>query len=111
MCQPHAYTYVHYKWPLTLTPSGAPGKMRLPAVQAWPDSRVTQTLEVLKMKRSIALVTVLLFSAVGLAAEKAPWPQFRGPNGSGVAEGQKPPVELGPERNVKWKVPAPSGLS
>lgn len=64
------------------------------------------------MKRFIALVTVGMFAAVGLAADKQPvWPQFRGPNGSGVAEGQKPPVELGPERNVKWKVPAPSGLS
>ena len=39
------------------------------------------------------------------------WPQFRGPNGSGVADGQKPPVEFGPDKNVKWKVPAPSGLS
>jgi outer membrane protein assembly factor BamB len=64
------------------------------------------------MKRFIALVTVGMFAAVGLGADKQPvWPQFRGPNGSGVAEGQKPPVELGPERNVKWKVPAPSGLS
>jgi outer membrane protein assembly factor BamB len=39
------------------------------------------------------------------------WPQFRGPNGSGVADGQKPPVELGPDKNVKWKVAVPSGLS
>ena len=51
-------------------------------------------------------------AAVGLAADKPlAWPQFRGPNGSGVADDQKPPVEFGPDKNVKWKVPAPSGLS
>jgi outer membrane protein assembly factor BamB len=46
------------------------------------------------------------------SAEKAlEWPRFRGPNGSGVADLAKPPVELGPEKNLKWKVPVPSGLS
>lgn len=39
------------------------------------------------------------------------WPQFRGLNGSGVADAQKPPVEIGPDKNVRWKVAAPSGLS
>lgn len=64
------------------------------------------------MNRCIAQVTLGLFAAVGLGADQPPaWPQFRGPNGSGIAEGQKPPVELGPDKNVKWKVPAPSGLS
>ncbi|MGI8982009.1 MAG: PQQ-binding-like beta-propeller repeat protein [Pirellulaceae bacterium] len=64
------------------------------------------------MKRCIALVTLGMFAAVRLGADQQPvWPQFRGPNGSGIAEGQKPPVEFGPEKNVKWKVPAPSGLS
>ena len=36
---------------------------------------------------------------------------FRGPNGAGVADNAHPPVEIGPEKNVKWKVAAPSGLS
>ena len=44
-------------------------------------------------------------------AEPLAWPQFRGPQGSGIAEEQKPPVELGPDKNVKWKVEVPSGLS
>jgi outer membrane protein assembly factor BamB len=39
------------------------------------------------------------------------WPRFRGPNGSGVADEQRPPLTFGPELNVKWKVPVPSGLS
>src|SRR5262245_4038968 len=64
------------------------------------------------MQRVIALVAVAVFTAVGLGAEQSlAWPRFRGPGGSGVADGQKPPVELGPDKNVKWKVPAPSGLS
>src|SRR5262245_58238017 len=64
------------------------------------------------MKGIIASVALAVFAASGLGADKAlAWPQFRGPNGSGVADGQKPPVELGPDRNVKWKVPAPGGLS
>jgi outer membrane protein assembly factor BamB len=62
--------------------------------------------------------TVFAFLALGFfcggslsAAEPLGWSRFRGPGGSGVADGQKPPVEFGPERNVKWKIPAPSGLS
>src|SRR5262245_36869429 len=64
------------------------------------------------MKVWIALASVGLFATVGLGGEKAPgWPQFRGSNGSGVAEGQKPPIEFGPDKNVKWKVAAPGGVS
>src|SRR5215213_3482353 len=59
-----------------------------------------------------ALVTLGLFAAVGFGADDGlVWPRFRGPGGSGVADGQKPPVEIGPDKNVKWKVPAPGGLS
>jgi len=54
---------------------------------------------------------VLIGSAAVAADESLAWPQFRGPNGSGVADGQNPPVQVGPETNVKWKVPVPSGLS
>ncbi|MEO8429355.1 MAG: PQQ-binding-like beta-propeller repeat protein, partial [Verrucomicrobiota bacterium] len=64
------------------------------------------------MKVLIALVLVGGFAAFGVSAEKPlAWPQFRGPNGSGVSDGQKPPVEFGPDKNVKWKVPVPGGLS
>jgi outer membrane protein assembly factor BamB len=64
------------------------------------------------MKGLTALVMMGLFTMIGLAADQPPaWPRFRGPNGSGVADSQKPPVEFGPDKNVKWKVPVPSGLS
>jgi outer membrane protein assembly factor BamB len=37
------------------------------------------------------------------------WPSFRGPNASGVADGQFPPVtwDAGSGRNVRWKTPIP----
>ncbi|MCI0379972.1 MAG: PQQ-binding-like beta-propeller repeat protein [Gemmataceae bacterium] len=64
------------------------------------------------MKKWIAFVAVGLFAAyVQSQDQRLAWPQFRGPGGSGVAEGQKPPVEFGPDKNLKWKVPAPSGFS
>ncbi|MCW5979467.1 MAG: PQQ-binding-like beta-propeller repeat protein [Bryobacteraceae bacterium] len=37
--------------------------------------------------------------------------RFRGPNGSGVAGGSRPPVEFGPERNVRWVTAVPPGVS
>lgn len=38
------------------------------------------------------------------------WPQFRGSNGQGVAEG-KPPVEFGPATNLLWQTALPAGHS
>jgi outer membrane protein assembly factor BamB len=73
---------------------------------------IPATTEDRDMKGLIAVMTVGMFAVIGLSADKPlAWPQFRGPGGSGVADRQKPPVELGPEKNVQWKVPAPSGLS
>src|SRR5271156_3516596 len=64
------------------------------------------------MKKWIACVALLALAVSGFAADQPRgWPRFRGPNGAGVADGQKPPVEFGPDKNVKWKVPVPSGFS
>jgi outer membrane protein assembly factor BamB len=64
------------------------------------------------MRAWIAVLIVGLATTAGFAADKTlVWPQFRGPNASGIADDQKPPVEVGPDKNVKWKVTAPSGLS
>ncbi len=37
------------------------------------------------------------------------WPSFRGPNASGVADGQAPPISWDEERsiNIRWRVPVP----
>jgi outer membrane protein assembly factor BamB len=40
----------------------------------------------------------------------ANWPQFRGPGGLGIGTGT-PPLEVGPETNVKWKVEVAQGHS
>ncbi len=62
------------------------------------------------MKAMSAILTMTMCAAA-FGAEPLVWPQFRGPGGSGVADDQKPPTQLGPDKNVKWKVPVPSGLS
>jgi outer membrane protein assembly factor BamB len=64
------------------------------------------------MKTLVALATMGTVVAAALGADqRLCWPQFRGPNGSGLAVGQKPPVEFGPDKNMRWKVAVPSGLS
>ncbi len=39
------------------------------------------------------------------------WTRFRGPNGSGVNDGDKLPVELDADHNVVWKTAVPEGYS
>src|SRR2546430_10996604 len=64
------------------------------------------------MKQLIALAAVGTLAAVAFGGdEPLAWPQFRGPHGSAVADRQKPPVHLGRNKNVKWKIPVPSGIS
>lgn len=64
------------------------------------------------MRRLYVLVLLLSFPASARSAEtQLAWPRFRGPNGAGIALNEKPPVELGPDKNVKWKIAVPSGLS
>ncbi|HMB28519.1 MAG TPA: PQQ-binding-like beta-propeller repeat protein, partial [Blastocatellia bacterium] len=60
----------------------------------------------------ILLVTVILSTFAGATQNsgKAWWPQFRGPNSSGLGEG-KPPVNFGPDQNVLWKTAVGPGLS
>src|SRR5262245_6209214 len=61
----------------------------------------------------IALIgTVVLSSFVGVATNSGEvrWPQFRGPNSSGLGDAT-PPVHFGPDQNVRWKVAVGPGLS
>ncbi|PHS08207.1 MAG: hypothetical protein COA78_12965 [Blastopirellula sp.] len=60
----------------------------------------------------IALLSTLIFLAtMSSSTYSADWAQFRGPNGSGIAEGGSPPVEFGPDNNQLWRVPVGSGHS
>ena len=54
----------------------------------------------------------LLYPLLALGLFGADWPQFRGPNGSGLCPscGQLP-TEFGPQKNVLWKIELPVGKS
>ena len=54
------------------------------------------------MRRPASFLAVILLCSHFAAADQ--WPQFRGPNGDGIAEA-KLPVKFGAEQNVKWKIP------
>lgn len=58
----------------------------------------------------VAWITLLATAVLSEFAGGAEWPQFRGPNSSGIGDG-KPPVEFGPGQNVLWKTAVGSGLS
>src|SRR5215831_6159888 len=60
----------------------------------------------------IILALVVLLACAGAADDggKLSWPQFRGPNSTGIGDG-KPPVEFGSDKNVLWKAAVGSGLS
>ena len=59
--------------------------------------------------RPLAFTAFMLFAGPQSLAESADWSQFRGPAGSGIAEAEHPPIEIGPDKNVRWKVAVPSG--
>jgi outer membrane protein assembly factor BamB len=54
--------------------------------------------------------TIVLLLASALAVQ-GDWPQFRGPNATGVSEATNLPVSFGPEDNVLWKTSVPMGNS
>jgi outer membrane protein assembly factor BamB len=60
------------------------------------------------MRRAMISIVAVLQLALLAAAD---WPQFRGPNATGVSEEINLPVEFGSDRNVVWKTPVPLGNS
>src|SRR5262245_25547839 len=51
-------------------------------------------------------------SSILMGQDKSNWPQFRGPNSSGIAASDSAlPIEFGPNRRVLWKQPLPPGHS
>lgn len=60
----------------------------------------------------VTFLVVVLTSLPGEAENAGDlwWPQFRGPNASGIGGG-KPPVHFGPTQNLQWKTAVGSGLS
>lgn len=61
---------------------------------------------------AVGVPVAALAQAQEAAASEEPWPQFRGPGGSGIAAGRiPPPSEFGPATNRLWKTPLPAGHS
>src|SRR5215831_7674236 len=68
------------------------------------------------MRPRLVILSLLSISLgeMACAGEKdaAQWPQFRGPNGTGIAPaGCKLPVQFGPAKNLLWKTALPTGHS
>ena len=60
------------------------------------------------MKIARVIVLTVLLVAVGFLASQASagnWPQWRGPDGSGISNEKNLPLEWSPSRNIKWKTP------
>ncbi len=62
----------------------------------------------MKQTRRIALTLILALIATGLGsftrnAAAGNWPQWRGPDGTGVSNEKNLPTEWGPTKNIKWK--------
>ena len=53
------------------------------------------------------VLCALSFLSVTAAVRAENWGRFRGPNGSGIAEGQNIPVEFSAAKNILWKAPVP----
>lgn len=64
------------------------------------------------MNTALSKFLATTFCLASLAQAAAPaWPQFRGPNGSGVTERDRPPVTFGSNTNLLWRTPLPPGHS
>lgn len=58
------------------------------------------------------LLALASFCGTGAAGDPpAPWSQFRGPGGSGIAPDATPPIAVDPERNLRWSCAVPLGHS
>src|SRR5437867_3784204 len=52
-----------------------------------------------------------LLIALATGSALGQWPQFRGPNASGVSADESLPIAFGPRKNVVWKTALPPGNS
>jgi len=55
----------------------------------------------------LCIVSTLVWGAVALSESKSYWPQWRGPEMTGVAPDGNPPVEWGEDKNIRWKIEIP----
>ena len=68
----------------------------------------------MRTKQLFHIAAILFLTSAITAGKKArsnDWPQFRGPNGSGISETRGLPSEFGPHKNLVWKTTLPAGHS
>lgn len=53
------------------------------------------------------LLVLLMVGIATTLALAAPWPRFRGPNGSGICEDKGVPIRFGANEHLLWKTPLP----
>ena len=57
-----------------------------------------------RWKRSTTILRCLFCAGWATGAAAQDWPQFRGPDGNGIAAGSKPPIKWSESENLAWKV-------
>jgi outer membrane protein assembly factor BamB len=63
-----------------------------------------------RARLSVCVAGLLLAQAIE-AQSIVQWPRFRGPNGAGIADSERPPVTFGPSERLLWKRAVPAGHS
>jgi outer membrane protein assembly factor BamB len=59
------------------------------------------------MRRCVLLASLLTFSWIANVHAENIWPQFRGPNGSGIATGSNLPTSWSKDQNILWQITLP----
>ncbi len=73
-------------------------------------NRATKTART--ARSAVPAIVFALAHLLLVSTHASNWPQFRGPNATGIAaENSRPPLEFGPEKNLRWKTALPSGAS
>lgn len=78
-----------------------------------PDNFLTNQYSARLSSRFVVIsILILIITGIGNVSFAAVnWPQFRGPNGTGVSDTTGLPIEFGPDKSVVWKVTLPPGHS
>lgn len=61
----------------------------------------------MRKQYSLSLLLVLVTISFGQSAFAQGWPQWRGPNASGVSDEKNLPSEWSADKNILWKMPIP----
>ena len=66
---------------------------------------------VLSCVMTVAATASAAGAADGPSDVEKSWGRFRGPNGQGVSDATKLPIDFGPDKHVLWKTELPPGHS